>query len=97
MRGLSGKDNELLARVDEVLHYLWDPIGVKDIPEARDEYTSYAGVVFSMLRRGAGSKEISKYLVNIRAEHMGMGGSEESSREDEISEILDNWNQNIFP
>jgi len=83
--------------VDEVLHYLWDPIGVNGIPEARDEYTSYAGVVFSMLRRGATGKEVSKYLVKIRAEHMGMGRPDESANEDEISEILDNWKENIFP
>ena len=50
---LSRSDDELLMRVDEVLHYLWDPIGVSDFPEARDEYTSYAGVVFSLLKRGA--------------------------------------------
>jgi hypothetical protein len=93
---LSEKDNEFLARVDEVLHYLWDPIGINGIPEARDEYSSYAGVVFSMLKRGASEHDVSKYLTNIRADHMGMGRPEESSREKEIAEILANWKDKIF-
>ena len=40
---------ELYRRVDEVLHYLWDPIGVAGAPEARDEYYSYLPHVFSLL------------------------------------------------
>lgn len=32
---------ELDKRIDEVLFYVWDPIGVSDIPEARGEYSSY--------------------------------------------------------
>ena len=79
-----------------MLHYLWDPIGVSEIPEARDEYTSYAGVVFSMLKRGASENEVSKYLTNIRAVHMGMGRPEESFREDEVAEIVTNWKDKIF-
>jgi hypothetical protein len=33
--------DELYRRTDEVLHYIWDPIGVAGVPEARDEYDSY--------------------------------------------------------
>lgn len=36
------KIKELTNRVDEVLYYLWDPIGVSDEPCARGEYSSYA-------------------------------------------------------
>ncbi len=92
---LSDKDNELLTRVDEVLHYLWDPIGVSDIPEARDEYSSYASVVFSMLKRGVGNGEIADYLRKIRVEHIGMGTLEQGN-EDEIAEIVINWKVNLF-
>ncbi len=97
MTGLTEKDNELLKRVDEVLHYLWDPIGLRGVPEARDEYTSYAGVVFSMLKRGTDNNEISRYLVRIRADHMGMGRADESTGEDDIAEILANWKEIVFP
>lgn len=45
---LSPFERELYQRVDEVLHYVWDPIGVSDAPEARDEYFSYLPIVFGM-------------------------------------------------
>ena len=32
---------EFNRRSDEVLHYLWDPIGVAGTVMARDEYTGY--------------------------------------------------------
>jgi hypothetical protein len=96
IRGLSNKDNELLTRVDEVLHYLWDPIGVSDIPEARDEYSSYAGVVLSMLKRGANSEEISNYLRDLRIINMGIGHVGDKSNEDEIVEIITNWKETIL-
>ena len=35
------KLRELERRIDEVLFYVWDPIGVSDTPAARGEYSSY--------------------------------------------------------
>ena len=35
------KIKELNQRIDEVLYYEWDPIGVSDKPCARAEYSSY--------------------------------------------------------
>ncbi len=34
-------ERELTSRISEVLHYTWDPIGVRGDPHARDEYDSY--------------------------------------------------------
>ena len=39
-------DAELFSRVDEVVHYVWDPIGVAQEPWARDEYNSYLSQIF---------------------------------------------------
>ena len=36
MLKLSRKKNELLKRIDEIMHYIWDPIGVFGVPSARD-------------------------------------------------------------
>lgn len=93
---LSKRDNELLARVDEVLHYLWDPAGIRDVPAARDEYSSYAGVVFSLLKRGAGIDEICEYLRKIRIVNMGMGRLDDTGDEKEIVELLIDWKETIF-
>ncbi len=90
---LSRADEELLSRVDEVLHYLWDPIGVSGVPEARDEYTSYAGVVFSFLKKGVKEAEIAQYLRKIRVEHMGMGTIALRGNEMDLAEILVNWKE----
>ena len=43
---LEPHDEELYRRVDEVLHYIWDPIGVAGAPMARDEYYAYLPQIF---------------------------------------------------
>jgi hypothetical protein len=95
--GLSEKQRELLLRVDEVLHYMWDPIGVCDFPDVRDEYSSYAQHVLSMLIRGDGEEAISEYLRNIRVVNMGVGKLPHNSSEDEVAQLLVDWKELIFP
>jgi hypothetical protein len=75
---LIGQDLELYRRIDEVLFYLWDPIGVNEAPEARDEYYSYLPEVFSMVQSNASAKEIAVYLQKIVREAMGLTVSAES-------------------
>ncbi|HEX8211597.1 MAG TPA: hypothetical protein VF584_15600 [Longimicrobium sp.] len=65
-------DQALTAQVDSVLWEVWDPIGVNDAPEARDEYTSYAPNVAQLLRSGASDAEIERHLASIILENMGM-------------------------
>jgi hypothetical protein len=77
---LSPGEAELYRRTDEVLHYLWDPIGVAGVPEARDEYDSYVPPVFSMLQQGLANDEISEYLISIECDSMGLATSELSRK-----------------
>jgi hypothetical protein len=49
-KNLTSVDQELFKRVDEVLHYFWDPIGVKKVPQARDEYVGYVPKIFGLVR-----------------------------------------------
>jgi hypothetical protein len=69
---LSASDLELYRAVDEVLHYVWDPIGVSGCPQARDEYHGYLPQVFGMLRDGADESTIAAYLTSITTEQMGL-------------------------
>ena len=39
----------------------WDPIGVADVPEARNEYNAYDAQVFQLLRAGSSAKQ-SRYI-----------------------------------
>lgn len=88
----SPEHKELLRRVDEVLHYVWDPIDVAGTPEARDEYDSCAPHVFSMLIHNAPSADIAQFLVTTETETMGLSGSEGvKKRADEVVEILETW------
>jgi hypothetical protein len=40
----------------------WDPIGVKNAPEAGDEYDGYIGSIFDLINRNATVLEIEEYL-----------------------------------
>jgi hypothetical protein len=71
----SSKDAALYEAVDEVLHYIWDPIGVRSVPQARDEYRSYLPQVFRLLRDGRSAESIADYLGEITRETMGLSGN----------------------
>lgn len=66
---------ELYRRTDEVLHYMWDPIGVAGSPGARDEYQEYLPTVFGLLTNGAGQQEIADYLLSVERHGMGLDGN----------------------
>ncbi|MCC2617130.1 hypothetical protein LJ739_12830 [Aestuariibacter halophilus] len=83
---LSAEEQELYRRVDEILHYLWDPIGVSDIPLARDEYHSYLPKVFSLVISEAKHHEISEYLVKVESGSMGM--SPNNGKAIEVAKLL---------
>jgi hypothetical protein len=86
---LSPQDQQLLRVIGEVLHYIWDPIGVSGVPQARDEYDGYVGPVFTLLRAGAKEPEISAHLERIADERMGLPGRKE--RSDEAAAALTDW------
>jgi hypothetical protein len=86
---LNPNDQELLRITGEILHYIWDPIGVAGIPQARDEYDGYVGPVFTLLRSGASDLEISAHLEQIVETRMGLPSRKE--RSDEAASALTDW------
>jgi hypothetical protein len=64
---------ELFRRVNEVLHYVWDPIGVCLEPNARDEYDTYVPRVYALLQDGADAAAIVSYLDSVATDRMGLG------------------------
>lgn len=86
---LSPPDMELYRRIDEVLFYLWDPLGVSDVPEARDEYYSYLGPVFSMVKQDKSPNEVAKHLTQVACGPMGLSQTPESEKRDiEIANLI---------
>lgn len=86
---LPPQELELYRRVDEALHYRWDPCGVSDAPQARDEYYGYLPGIFSLLQGGADASAIASALATIEQERMGMPG--EMRRLPAIAETLVEW------
>ncbi len=93
-RSLSPTNEELYRRIDEVLHYFWDPIGVAGIPGARDEYDAYLSHVFSLLQAETGADEIADYLTGISTQSMGLGNNRERDRH--TAALLLEWKARIF-
>ena len=74
-RKLPRRETELYKRCDEVLHYIWDPIGVAGAPGARDEYHSYLPKVFALVRDNANPKDIVAHLTTIEEKSMGLSAA----------------------
>lgn len=62
---------EMQRRVDEVLYYVWDPIGVSDEPYASAEYDGYVLGVLRAVQENNEMKPISDYLEKIIREEIG--------------------------
>jgi hypothetical protein len=51
----------------------WDPIGVRDAPEAWDEYDGYMSPIVSLLEQDKSVRKLAKYLRHVRVDLMGVG------------------------
>ncbi|WZO98477.1 hypothetical protein EP7_000056 [Isosphaeraceae bacterium EP7] len=60
--------------VREILLREWDPIGVRDKADARDEYDSYVHRLSLMIARGEPTHRIAERLWNIETSGMGLRG-----------------------
>ena len=88
------REAELYRRCDEVLHYLWDPIGVAGAPEARDEYDSYLPHIFALVRSNVDPAEIVDALVQIETESIGLSASRR--RAGHVAALLLEWRQRLL-
>jgi hypothetical protein len=82
---MAGGKNKYQSREDrlkirQVLMEEWDPIGVREFPEAYDEYDSYVGEVYTLLmERRASQDEIADFLYRVAIERMSLPPSTELS------------------
>ena len=91
---LNEQEKKLYRQVDEVLHYMWDPIGVRGIAQARDEYYSYLPQVFSRLINNGTTDDIAGYLVAVERDSMGLTPDKENAMN--IAEILQGLKEAII-
>jgi hypothetical protein len=71
---------ELQQRIDEVLYYVWDPIGVSDSPSARSEYSSYVKVILKYVLLEDLDK-VTNQLNRIQSESIGLSIDKEKNQE----------------
>lgn len=70
----------LKALIRRALFEEWDPIGVKAIPGAEDEYDSYIPEIYRLLLERKGKDEIFAYLWRLETEHMGLTGDRQATK-----------------
>ena len=68
------KDESRRVRVQirRVLLDVWDPIGIKDEPNAQDEYDEYIGQIYELLIRNAPDPEVAEYLFAVVHDRVGL-------------------------
>ena len=66
------RSHEIESAIRAVLMSDWDPIGVKDVPEAQDEYDSYVGGVYRLLASRAEAEQIAAHLAQVETTMMGL-------------------------
>ena len=66
---------EIQESIRDALMREWDPIGVKDVPEAQDEYDGYVGGVYRLLAAGASVRDVAEHLARIERDSMGVSTS----------------------
>ncbi len=85
--------DQLYRLCNEVLFYVWDPIGVNTSAAARDEYDSYAKTVFKYLQEDQNAKKIADYLGKVRTTTIGLPASPSEDRK--IADLLVAWRESV--
>ena len=61
--------------IDEILWKDWDPIGINDIEDIRDEYQNYTPQIFNLVIKRADKIEIADQLYRFETIDMGLTGN----------------------
>jgi hypothetical protein len=84
------EQKNVLKAIDEILWNDWDPIGVNDTEEARDEYSSYALQIFGLKIHNADKVAIADMLYKFESENMEVATAHSRKHcEDIAQKIID--------
>jgi len=67
------------VQIRHILLQSWDPIGIRDEPNAQDEYDGYIGKLYELLVRGAAYSEVVEYLYWAEHDQMGLNAAQRSA------------------
>ena len=80
MKNRSNRVKRYNNAIRKILLKEWNPIGVKDIPQAQNEYDSYIPQICKMLINHESSENIFQYLRKIETDYMGLCGNQNHTR-----------------
>ena len=86
------EENELFRRIDEVLYYVWDPMDVRDIPLARDEYRAWAPEIYTLVTSDLNADQLSTCLDEVARIWLGV---ESTPRSREAADALLVWRESL--
>jgi hypothetical protein len=70
------QSREIRSALNNLLLRYWDPIGVRDIVGAEDEYRAYAAKIYVMMGEPNFSRDdLVKYLYQTATGHMGLAAT----------------------
>jgi hypothetical protein len=79
-------DDTSLRIIQVALLWAWDPIGVRGIEEAADEYDMYAPRVLEMLKADAPVEQIAAFLTSVVRDRMEL--PVQPDRDEDLSSML---------
>ena len=82
---------DIKRQIRRVLLEEWDPIGVKEWPEAQDEYDSYLDGIYRLLERGASESDIVRHLHVIETVNIGLPAQSSDKRKAVAQALLRLW------
>jgi len=76
-RKLTQEQKALYRRVDEIVFYRWDPLGISDSDWPRDEYETYVPRIFGAVIGNDSPEPIAALLGSIQMEFLGLCQSQQ--------------------
>ncbi len=94
---LSEPERQLYRRIDEILFFIWDPMGLSKRAVARHEYEAYLPQVFGRVMRDCDHEELVRYLSKMESEQMGLGRNPNmETRTSLVADLLLELKQELF-
>ncbi len=81
------ESRRIRVQIRHVLLEVWDPIGVKDEPNAQDESDSYIGHLYELLTGNVTDAELSKYLYWVAHDRMGFEEAKASDMQTTVAAL----------
>ena len=85
-------ENDLFRRIDEVLYYVWDPMDVRSIPAARDEYRVWAPEIYTLVTSDLNADQLSTCLDEVARIWLGV---ESTPRSRAAADALLVWKERL--